>query len=139
MTALAVEPLTTITDTPRLASQANRATSLHICLLGPIDTVPEQFHTIPVVAAGALVQLLETHAVLQCAVVYEIVLGNGVVLVRHAHCEAEVGLGVRVEVGGAELEDVAEALSWTVHAEDAVVVVCCAARGVSRRSNVCNV
>jgi len=79
-----------------------------------------------IVSANALVEFLKTHTVLKRAVVHQIMLGDDVIFVRHAHGEAEISLWVRVEVCGAELEDVTHALARAVFAEDTVVVVCSA-------------
>jgi len=44
-------------------------------------------------------------------------------LVRHAHGETQVHARSRVDLGGAELDDVPEAFGRTVLAGDAVIVV----------------
>lgn len=60
---------------------------------------------------------------LESAFLHELFAWDVIVLVRHAHCEAKIDLGVWVLAGGAEFEHVAQALLGSVHAGHAVVVV----------------
>lgn len=69
----------------------------------------------------------------QGALLHQLFAWDVVVLVGHAHGEAEVDLGVRIVVRGAELEHVAEAFGGAVFAGDAVVFVGDAAIMVSKQ------
>ena len=81
-----------------------------------------------VVARGALVESLEVNGMLQRAVLDQGTLGNVLVVLGQAHDEAEIDLGVRVELAGAELDDVAQTLLGPMLALDAVV-----GRGAAKR------
>jgi hypothetical protein len=74
-----------------------------------------------VVAGGALVELVEVDGVLEGAVLDEGALGDVGVVLGQAHDEAEVDLGVGIQLAGAELNDVADALRGAVLAVDAAV------------------
>lgn len=74
-----------------------------------------------IVARGALVERLEVDGVLEGAVLDQGTLGDVLVVAGEAHDEAEAGLGVGVELAGAELDDVAEALLGAVLALYTVV------------------
>ena len=110
MPGLTIRPHTPIPNTPNLPIQPNSTALGNIRPRRVPHTSPQQLHTVlAIIAAGAIVQLLEADAVLERAVVHEVVAGDVLVVARQAHGEAEVGLGVGVEVCGAEFEDVAEA------------------------------
>lgn len=103
--------------------QARRAlqTRTHLCT--SLDTAAQHAHAQgAVVLDSAVVELFKRDAVLEGAVLDELALGDELVLAGDAHCEAEVDFGVRVELGGAQLEDVAHALVGAVLALDAVVL-----------------
>ena len=72
------------------------------------------------VVADAVVDLVEAEAVLERAALDEVPVRDVRVVGDHAVGEAEVELGVRVEVRGAEKDDVAKALGRAVHAGDGV-------------------
>lgn len=74
-----------------------------------------------VVAGCALVELANVNGVLESAVLDQGALGDVLVVLGQAHDEAQVDLGVRVELAGAQLNNVAHAFGWAVHALDAVV------------------
>lgn len=105
-------------------SPTYRATLCHIRLGATFETRLQHINRIPtIILTQALIELVKVEAVLQSAVMDELALGDVGVLARQAHGEAEVELGVRVEVGGAQLEHVPQALGLAVLALDAVVVV----------------
>jgi hypothetical protein len=121
---LQVGPLATIPDSKDAVCNGDSAALLDAEGRGPVEARPEHVHThSSVFCGGALVQFFEGHAVLEGTLLYELFAWDVFVLVRHAHREAKVDLGVWVLTGGAEFEHVAEALLRTVHAGDAVVVV----------------
>ena len=60
---------------------------------------------------------------LERALLYKLLARNVFVLVRQAHGEAKVDLGVGVLTGGAEFEHVTKAFLRAMHAVDAIVVV----------------
>ena len=62
-----------------------------------------------VFAAGAVVQCVDVDGVLERAVLDELSLRNMPELTGEAHGEAEPGFGIGVQLGGAELDDVAHA------------------------------
>ena len=74
-----------------------------------------------VVPRSALVESLEVNSVLQRAVLNQGALWDVLVVLGQAHDEAEVDLGVGVELAGAELDDVAQAFLGAMLALDAVV------------------
>ena len=93
----------------------------------------EQGHAVgAVVAGGALVEGVKVDGVLEGAVLDEAAVGDVLVVACEAHDEAEAGLGVRVELARAQLDDVAHALGGSVEAVDAVV-----GGGSMRRGGVC--
>ena len=103
-------------------------------LRGPPHAVPQQPDAVPaVVLGGALVQRVEVDGVLERAVLDQAALRYLAVVAHEAHGEAEVGLGVRVQLLRAQLDDVAQALGRAVLAVDAVVV----GRSVGRCETLC--
>lgn len=48
-------------------------------------------------------------------------LGDVLVVFGQAHDEAQVDLGVGVELAGAKLDDIAHAFGWAVHALDSFI------------------
>lgn len=74
-----------------------------------------------IVAGRALVQGVEVDGVLKSAVLDEGPVGDVLVVPAQAPHEAQAGLCVRVQLLGAELDDVAQAFSGAVLAFDAVV------------------
>lgn len=84
--------------------------------------VAEELETVgAVVARGALVNLANIYSVLESAVLDEGAVGNALIVPREAHDEAKADLGVGVELAGAELDNVAQALGRAVLALDTVV------------------
>lgn len=74
-----------------------------------------------IIPSRTLVQLLKINRVLEGAVLNKRALGDVLVILSKTHDEAEAELRVRVELAGAELDDVAHALRGAVLALDAVV------------------
>jgi hypothetical protein len=121
---LQVYPLATISDSKDAVCNSDSTALLDAKSRCPVEACPEHVHAhSSVFCGGALVQFFEGHAVLEGTLLYELFAWDVFVLVRHAHGEAEIDLGVWVLTGGAEFEHVAEALLRTVHARDAIVVV----------------
>lgn len=89
---------------------------------GPLHAIPQHLQPMRSVIPGrTLIQLLKINRVLEGAVLDERALGDVLVILSKTHDEAEAELGVRVELAGAELDDVAHALRGAVLALDAVV------------------
>src|SRR5690625_3413652 len=87
-----------------------------------LDARAQQLQAVcAVVARGTLVERLEVDGVLESAVFDESTLRNVLVVLSQTHDEAQVDLGVRVQLAGAELDDVAEALGGAVFAFDSIV------------------
>jgi hypothetical protein len=121
---LQVGPFTTISDSKDAVCNGDSAALLDAEGRGPVEACPEHVHAhSSVFCSGALIQSFKGHAVLEGTLLYELFAWDVFVLVRHAHREAEIDLGVWVLTGSAEFEHVAEALLRTVHARDAIVVV----------------
>ena len=108
VTVLAVRPLATISDTSDLAIKSDGTTLRHTCVGASLHAVPQHVdaeHS--VVPARASVQLVEINAVLESAVFHEVLGRDLLVIAGHAHCEAEMDLGVWIEICSAEFKDVA--------------------------------
>lgn len=87
-----------------------------------LDTVSQQLNAVSSVVTGsALVELVEVDGVLESAVFDERAIGDLGVVPGQAHDEAEMDLGVGIELAGAEFDDVADALGGAVFAFDAAV------------------
>ena len=135
--AVAVPPVAVVVHTPDLAVQAKGAARGNPDISTVLDAVSEQAHAVGArVAAHAVVEEAKVEAVLEGAVLNELLAGYLVVVVYEAVCEAQVQFRVRVLGGGAQEDDVAEALGLTVHTLDAVVVVCCSVGGEGVRGVV---
>lgn len=88
----------------------------------PLDAVSQQLNAVgAVVASGALVELVEVDGMLEGAVFDEGAFGDVGVVLGQAHDEAEVDLGVGIQLAGAEFDDIAYALGGTVLAIDTAV------------------
>jgi hypothetical protein len=121
---LQVGPLATIPDSKDAVCDRDSAALLDTEGCGPVEARPEHVHThSSVFGGGAFVQLFKGHAVLEGTLLYKLFAWDVLVLVRHAHGEAEIDLGVWILTSGAEFEHVAKALLGTVHTGDTVVVV----------------
>lgn len=116
-------PLAAVSDREYLVANSDGAALLNSQLRGPVHARLQHVHTEGATfCSSAFVDLVERHAVLQRTFLDQLFAGDVLVLVGHAHGEAE-GLLDGVGSGSAELEHVAEALLGTMHAGDAVVVV----------------
>src|SRR4051812_34380008 len=123
--SLAVLPFSAIAYAPHLLVQPDGAAYGRVHVGAVLDALPQHADAPgAVVLTDAVVQLIEVDAVLKRAVRHELPLRDARVLPRQAHGEAEVDFRVRVQRGGAQLDDVAQALRLAVLAFDAVVVVC---------------
>lgn len=105
---------------------------------GALDAGAEELEAVgAVVARGAFVEGLEVDGVLQGTILDEGALGDLLVVLGQAHYEAEVDLRLRVQLAGAELDDVAQALGRAMLALDAIVargsVRACQLRGRGTR------
>lgn len=88
----------------------------------PLDTVSQQLNAVgSLIPGGAFVELVEVDSMLQSAVFDERAIGDLGVVLGQAHDEAEMDLGVGIELAGAEFDDVADALGGAVFAFDAAV------------------
>lgn len=88
----------------------------------PLDAAAEQFHAVCAVIPGcAFIESLKVDGVLEGAILDETSLGDVFIVLSEAHDEAEADLGVRVELAGAELDDVSQTLGGTVEAVDAFI------------------
>ena len=124
MPILTILPLAPIIHAPNLIIQPDRTTNSRANILTMLRAIPQQTHTIRArVFAHAVVQHAKVEAVFERAVLDELALGNLLVIVDQAVCEAEVQFGVGVFAGGAQEDDVAEAFGLAVFALDAVVFV----------------
>lgn len=87
-----------------------------------LDTVSQQLNAVgSLIPGGALVELAEVDGVLESAVFDERAIGNLGVVFGQAHDEAEMDLGVGIELAGAEFDNIADALGGAVFAFDAAV------------------
>lgn len=88
----------------------------------PLDAVSQQLNAVGSLIAGrAFVELIEVDGVLESAVFDERAIGDLRVVPGQAHDEAEMDLGVGIELAGAEFDDIADALGGAVFAFDAAV------------------
>ncbi|KAK1252933.1 hypothetical protein MKX08_004120 [Trichoderma sp. CBMAI-0020] len=88
----------------------------------PLDTVSQQLNAVgSLITGGALIELVEVDGMLQSAVLDERAIGDLGVVLGQAHDEAEMDLGVGIELAGAEFDDVADALGGAVFAFDAAI------------------
>lgn len=120
-TIRAVLPIPVV-NAVHLVVQPHRAARSDAHVDTPLHAIPQQPHAHPIGAACALIQLLEVDGVLQRTALDQGFIGDLLVVVGETHDEAEIDARLRVEVGGAQLEDVAHALRGAVHAVDAVVL-----------------
>jgi hypothetical protein len=87
-----------------------------------LDTVSQQIKAVgSLITGSAFVELVEVDGMLQSAVFDERAIGDLGVVRGQAIDEAEIGLGVGVELVGAEFDDVANAFGGAVLAFDAAV------------------
>lgn len=88
----------------------------------PLDAVSQQLDTVgSFITGSAFVELVEVDSMLQSAVFDKRAIGDLRVVLGQAHDEAEMDLGVGIELAGAEFDDVADALGGTVFAVDTAV------------------
>lgn len=88
----------------------------------PLDTVSQQLNAMgSFITGGAFVKLAKVDGMLQSAVFDERAIGDLGVVLGQAHDEAEMDLGVGIELAGAEFDDVADAFGGAVFAFDAAV------------------
>lgn len=119
----AVLPLAPVPNTVYLLVQAHSAGFRDVHVARVPDAVAQHAHAVTaVVFDGAFVECFERELMLQGAIFNERFLGDGFVVAHEAEVEAEVLLGVGVQLRCAELDDVSHAFAWAVHAFDAVVV-----------------
>ena len=118
----AILPSPSIPYTAHPALQANRTACRDIHLAAVLDGIAEQVDAVHILVADAAVDLVEVQAVLEGAVLDEAARWNVWVVGYHAIGEAEVELRRRVEVRGAEEDDVAEAFGRAMHTGDGVGV-----------------
>jgi hypothetical protein len=118
----AILPSPPVPYTAHLALQANRTACRGIHLAAVLDGIAEQVDAVHILVADAAVDLVEVQAVLEGAVLDEAARWNVRVVGYHAIGEAEVELRRRVEVRGAEEDDVAEAFGRAMHTGDGVGV-----------------
>ncbi|KAB8760595.1 hypothetical protein FH972_026587 [Carpinus fangiana] len=117
--ALALLPLAAITYAAYLVIEAQGAAILHLCIGATLHAVEQQAHTQgTAIARDTFTEALLAHAMLEGALGDEFVLRDVAIVLRQAHDKAKVDLGVRVDAGGAELDDVAGTLVFAVLARD---------------------
>lgn len=75
----------------------------------------------PVILDRAFIQLLKVHPVLERAFLHQGTLWNLVIVLCQTHGEAEVDLGIGIQMRGAQLNNVPHALLGTMHTGDAVI------------------
>jgi hypothetical protein len=119
---LTILPHAPIPYTPHLALQAHRAARRDVHLAAVLDGLAEQVDAVRVLVADAGVDLVKVQAVLEGAVLDEAARRDVRVVGYHAVGEAEVEFRRRVEVRGAEEDDVAQAFRGAMHAGDGVGV-----------------
>lgn len=123
-TCLAVLPLATISDAVDLIVESDGAALGNVVVGAPLDALLEEINALgAVILANALVQSTEIDAVLKSTVLNQILGWNLGVVARQTHGETEGNLGVSVEVGGTEFDNVSKTLGLTVHALNTIIMV----------------
>lgn len=117
---ITVLPLPVVSDTPYRIVQSHRTAVLDVLIDTPLHASLQQIHPLPFLA-NAVVELVEIDAVFERAVACEIAGRDFLIVLRHAHGEAQMNLGVWIEICGAQFENVAETLTRTVLAGYATV------------------
>lgn len=121
---LTVLPLATVSDAVDFVVDSDGTALGDAQVSASLNTLSQHASgLLAIIGADAVVQLVEVDTMLESAVLNEVLIWDFGVVAGHAHGEAEVDLGIRVDVGGAELDDVTKAFGLAMHAGDSVIVV----------------
>lgn len=110
--------------------KAYSAAPSHIRIRRPRNAVPQQVHAKhTIIFTGTFVERLEIETVLERTFANELLLWYVGVVGRHTQGEPEKDFWIRIEVRGAELNDIPKTFTRPVHALYRIVVIMAAKSG----------
>lgn len=90
----------------------------------PGNALSQQINAVgTIILARAVVELLKVKSMFECAAFHELFVRDVAVVIRQAHGETKIDLGIGIQSRGTELDDIAKALLGAVHAFYSVVMV----------------
>lgn len=110
-----VIPLSTISNASHLACESDGTTLRDIVLLTPLDARSKQIDSLSFIT-DAGVEFLKVQAVFQGTTLDQVSIGNVWVIGDHAVCKSKPEFDLRIDLGRAKEDDIAQAFAGTVFA-----------------------